>query len=338
MPFVRARLSKTSVAQLPRAVLGGALMGLANLVPGISGGTMLLAAGVYPQFIRSIAEITTLRFRTASIALLGAILASAAVGIIALAGSVKGLVIDHRWIMYSLFIGLTLGGVPVVWRLLKPFTPAAGIGTVCGIAVMVVMVMMRPSAAPDAASSHVLTMLLAGIAGASAMILPGISGSYLWLIMGVYLTVLTAIEQLKITLVGALKESAAWGPVLEPLTLLVPLGIGVVIGVAGISNLMRMLLARYEKPTLGVLLGLLLGAVLGLWPFQQGVAPRPGDVIKGRTMTVESVAALDPKDYPLERFQPSGGQIALSFGLVIVGFAATQAVAWVGRDREEESR
>ena len=158
---------------------------------------------------------------------------------------------------------------------------AAGIGTGCGIAVMVAMVAMRPGASSGEASSNLLLMLLAGVAGASAMILPGISGSYLWLILGVYLSVLSAIEQFKVALVGALKEGAGWGPTVEPLMVLAPLGIGVVLGVVGISNLMRMLLARFEKATLGVLLGLLLGAVLGLWPFQHGVQPQVGDVIKG---------------------------------------------------------
>ena len=335
MPFLRTLLADTSVPQLLRAVLGGTLMGLANLVPGISGGTMLLAAGVYPQFISGIAEVTTFRFRVPTMLLLGAIAASAGLGIVALAGAVKGLVIDHRWVMYSLFIGLTLGGVPVVWRLLKPFTLAAGIGTACGIAVMVAMVAMRPGASTGEASSNLLLMLLAGVAGASAMILPGISGSYLWLILGVYLSVLSAIEQFKVALVGALKEGAGWGPTIEPLMVLAPLGIGVALGVVGISNLMRMLLARFEKATLGVLLGLLLGAVLGLWPFQHGVQPQIGHVIKGRPVTAEALAAIDPKDYPLEPFSPSGGQIAASFGLVLVGFALTQGVAWVGRDHEE---
>lgn len=335
MSFARALFSETSLPQLLRAVLGGTLMGLANLVPGISGGTMLLAAGVYPRFISGVAEITTFRFRAPTIILLGAIAASAGLGIITLAGVVKGLVIDHRWVMYSLFIGLTLGGVPVVWRLLSRFTVPTGVGTLGGIAVMALMVMMRPGQGGDG-SVGILMLLLAGIAGASAMILPGISGSYLWLILGVYLTVLTAIEQLKTGLLGALKQGAGWEPVIEPLTLLVPLGVGVVLGIAVISNLMRMLLARFEKATLGVLLGLLLGAVLGLWPFQQGVAPLPGDLIKGRPMTAETIAALDPKDFPLEHFDPSGGQIAGSLALALVGFGITQAVAWVGRDQEEE--
>ncbi len=114
--------SETDTPPLPllavRGAIGGVLMGLANLVPGISGGTMLLAAGVYPRFINAIGEVTTLKFRKASLLLLGSVVLSALVAIVLLAGPVKDLVVDHRWVMYSLFIGLTLGGVPVVWRLI----------------------------------------------------------------------------------------------------------------------------------------------------------------------------------------------------------------------------
>jgi putative membrane protein len=103
-----------------RGAIGGTLMGLANLVPGISGATMLLVAGVYPGFIGAIAEVTTFRFFARSLVLLAAIVGTAALAILLLAGSVKGLVEDHRWMMYSLFIGLTLGGVPIVWRMARP--------------------------------------------------------------------------------------------------------------------------------------------------------------------------------------------------------------------------
>ena len=88
-----------------KALLGGGLMGLANLVPGISGGTMLLAAGVYPAFISAISEITRLRFRKESVTTLVCVTAAAGLSILLLAGTVKSLVVDYRWIMYS-FVGI----------------------------------------------------------------------------------------------------------------------------------------------------------------------------------------------------------------------------------------
>ena len=125
-----------------RSAIGGTLMGLANLVPGISGGTMLLVAGVYPGFIASIAELTTLRFRTRSIVLLGTVAATAGLAILLLAGTVKGLVQDYRWVMYSLFIGLTLGGVPLIWRMARPASPAVFTAAASTFALMTLMALV----------------------------------------------------------------------------------------------------------------------------------------------------------------------------------------------------
>jgi putative membrane protein len=96
-----------------RGTIGGLFMGLANLVPGISGGTMLLAVGIYPQFINGIAEVSTFTFRPKTLLLLGCIVGAALVAVLGFAGTVSSLVVHQRWIMYSLFIGLTLGGVLV---------------------------------------------------------------------------------------------------------------------------------------------------------------------------------------------------------------------------------
>ena len=168
--------------ELLRAVLGGLLMGLANLVPGISGGTMLLAAGVYPRFVGGIADLTALRFRLRSLAPLAAIVAAAALAIVLFAGLVKGLVVDHRWAMFSIFIGLTLGGVPVVWKLIEPADPRVWAGAAAGMAVMIWMASAQPAGAGGGERSYGL-LFASGVAGVSAMILPGISGGYLLLVL-----------------------------------------------------------------------------------------------------------------------------------------------------------
>ena len=131
---------------LIRAGIGGALMGLANLVPGISGGTMLLAAGVYTQFIRAIAELSTFRFRVQSMVTVGVIVGAAVLAIGLLAGAMGELVINQRWIMYSIFIGLTLGGVPLLLEMLRPVSSGAVFMSIVGIAVMGVMAVTRPGA------------------------------------------------------------------------------------------------------------------------------------------------------------------------------------------------
>lgn len=302
-------------------------MGLANLVPGISGGTMLLSAGVYPEFIGAIAEITTFRFRPRSILLLGCVVAMAGTAILLFAGPTKDLVVDHRWVMYSLFIGLTLGGVPIVWRLARPMSSGLGAGASLGLAAMVLMAVSQPAGGAGASSSY-LMLFLAGVAGASAMILPGVSGGYLLLLLGQYLPILSAVDDFKTGLLG---NPIDWGLVVSAVKVGFPVGLGVVLGVVGVSNLLRLLLDRYRKPTLGALLGLLLGAVVGLWPFQQTVAPAPGDVIKGVVVTAENAESFDREDWPTARFTPSGGQAAMALGLIALGFASTQLIGRMGR-------
>ncbi len=231
-------------------------MGLANLVPGISGGTMLLAAGIYPQFIGGVAEVTTFRFRIRTLLLLAAVIIGALGAIVGLAGPVKNLVVDHRWIMYSIFIGLTLGGAPLLWRMLRPVNAAGVLGAIAGLVAMIALAMVQTGSAGAASADGgyaFVMLLIAGIAGGSAMILPGVSGGYLLLILGQYIIILDAIDTAKN---GAAARD--WAMLGDAAGVFIPVAIGVVVGVVGVSNLIKLLLARFKKATLGVLLGLLL--------------------------------------------------------------------------------
>ena len=321
------------VAVAPRAIAGGALMGLANLVPGISGGTMLLAVGVYPRFVRAVAEVTTLRFRTLSLALLALIAGSAGLAIVLLAGTLRDLVVDHRWVMYSLFIGLTFGGLPLLIGMIRPATRAAWIGAAVGAIGMAALGIAQASdPAPVAGGGGFLGLTFAGAAGASAMVLPGVSGGYLLLLLGQYVPILTAIDDVK----GAL-AARDFGAALDPaLTVVLPVGIGVAIGIAGVSNLLALLLKRYEKATLGVLAGLLVGAVFGLWPFQETALPTPATPASGvdavdATMSIE----VEIAELPVRYFRPGPGQAAGSLGLIVLGFLATTGISLLGRSASD---
>jgi putative membrane protein len=314
-----------------RCVVGGVLMGMANLVPGISGGTMLLAAGIYPRFIGSVADITTLKWRRASLLTLGLVLGAAAVTVPLLAGTVKDLVINHQWVMYSLFIGLTLGGVPVVWKMIDRVTVGVWTGAVVGFVVMAAVASVQSLGVKSTTASDSLPLMFtAGVIGASAMILPGISGGYLMLVLGVYVPVLGAID----TVLKAV-ESASFQQAINPmLTIILPLGVGVVIGVIAVSNALKWLLARYAGPSLGVLLGLLVGAIIGLWPFQEPVKPVVGQVVKGQVMTKEKITELNKDDWPTRKFSPTIGHIAGAIGLMLVGFSVTMAIARFSHERK----
>ncbi len=323
----------TDDASLPllaaRGGFGGLLMGLANLVPGISGGTMLLAAGVYTNFINGIANVTLLRFKLRELVLLGAIVVAAMVSILLFAGPIKDLVIHQRWIMFSLFIGLTLGGVPLVWTLAQPADRRLSYGGVVGFLLMLGIAVA--GGVDQGAGSGYTMSVFAGVAGASAMILPGISGSYLLLLMGQYIPILDAVHTLKEGLKGG--DIAV---IMESMHVVVPVGIGVVLGVVGLSNLLKWLLTKHAQLTLGFLLGLLVGSMFGLWPFEAGVEPAIGDVVKGATVTAENLAEIDPEDWPTEAFKPSLLQIAGSLALAGAGFGLTLLIAKLGGKKAAE--
>lgn len=320
---------------IARGAMGGALMGLANLVPGISGGTMLVAAGIYTRFVDAISDVTRFRFKTSSLVLLGVVVLSALVAIGGLAGVIAQALVDFRWGMYSLFIGLTLGGAPLLVGMIRGrgFGTPAIFGTVAGIAVMAGLVLLQASGASGGGGSGGPVMLfVGGVAGASAMILPGVSGAYLLLLLGLYDTIINSIKAF-VKAGTSMDIDAALGE----LGVVIPVGLGVVFGVVAVSNVLRFLLHRYESATLGVLLGLLLAAPLGLYPFREGVPPNKGDEIKGEVVTEESLPEIDPKDWPQRTFTPSVVQIAGAGGLVVAGFVATLGIARLGREKPKRS-
>jgi putative membrane protein len=323
---------KDSLARLAlRGSFGGLLMGLANLVPGISGGTMLLAAGVYRGFVDGIARVSTLRFRRHDLVLLVSIVATSLVAILLFAGPIKELVIHQRWVMFSLFIGLTLGGVPIVWNMARPATPALWTGVAAGFALMLGVALS--GGLDQGAGSGYGMSVAAGVAGASAMILPGISGSYLLLLMGQYLPILDAVDTLKLGL-GA----RDFAMISQSMHVVIPVGLGVVVGVVGLSNVLKRLLEQRPQPTLGFLLGLLFGSVLGLWPFEQTVDVLPlGESLKGVVITAENLAELtrtvDREDWPSVSYVPGVLRIILATAIAAFGYALTWLIARFGIGR-----
>ena len=243
----------------PRTLLGGFLMGFANLVPGISGGTMILAVGLYDRFVGVIANLSRFRILRADLRFLLVFGAGAALALASLSGLLVGLVSSHRWLMYSLFVGMTLGGVPQILSKVQPLR-GAGLGfPLLGLGLMAWLVFgLTGVSVPET----FLALVLVGAIAASSMILPGISGSYLLLLFGLYETV-----------IGSLSREELMGNTGEALGILIPVALGAALGIALLSNVLKALLERAPRPMHGLLLGLMLGSVLGLYPFQQPVHP-----------------------------------------------------------------
>lgn len=286
---------------LVRIVVGGVMMGVANIIPGVSGGTMILAMGLYEWFVQGIADVTRFRFRFNSLVFL-ALLGVSAVAALFLAVEPINYGLTHfQHVMFALFIGLTLGGVPMLWVELRPIKPVALIGVVIGVVVMIGTTM---ALARFEVPVNFFFLLVGGIVGSAAMVLPGISGSYLLLALGLYFPITDALSAFKDALAAA--DMAAAFQI--GLGVLLPVGLGVVIGIAGLSNLLKLLLQKAHGFTLGSLLGLLLGSVVFLYPFK---AP-------GNKDPFEAAAPMTPAN------------IALVIVALLIGFAVTYGVSKLG--------
>jgi putative membrane protein len=227
---------------------------------------MILAIGLYEEFINSVADITALRFSWRRILFLGFVLGFAAGAILGLAGVILYLLFHYTIGMFALFIGLTLGGAPLLFKSLRPVRADVVVAVVVGLALMVGVFLLKGGAG----FPHNLGMdLVSGVVGSTTMVLPGISGSYMLLVMDQYDRVVGSIRDLKDAArdwdVDALKSS---------LRVVAPVGLGALAGIVILSNVLKVLLRRFHRATVGVLLGVLLGSVIGLWPFTQAVGEK----------------------------------------------------------------
>lgn len=269
----------------PRVLAGGFLMGLANLVPGVSGGTMILALGLYDAFIGAVAEITSFRWSRKLFVFLALIFVGLVIAIGGLAPVAVMLVSEYRWIMYSLFIGMTLGGVPELLKMARPFTPGVWAALLLGLGAMA---FFAYGSASGALEENFLTLVLVGALAASSMILPGVSGSYILLILGFYETVW-----------GAMSPRQVLEDPMGSAGVVVPIVLGSVVGIGLLSNALKLFLEKKRAVAHGLLLGLLFGSVFGLWPFQEAVHPElvEKDYAKAVMMLVqgEGAAAIEER-------------------------------------------
>jgi putative membrane protein len=294
---------------------------------------MLVACGIYTRFIDAVSDVTRFKFTKNDLLTLGCVVGGAIVAIGGLASLIHWSLVHHRWVMFSLFIGLTLGGVPILYAMVRPISKNVIIGVVIGALFMAGLVYLQESGADSSGLSGPVGLIIGGAAAASAMILPGVSGAFLLLLLGMYETIIGAIKDT----ISALKD-ADLGAVMDQMSIVIPVGIGVILGVVVVSNVLKWVLHKYERVTLGVLLGLIIAAPAGLYPFRAGVLPQVGDTIKGELVTAENLEEMqandNAKDWDQRAFKPRPVQIAGSFGIIVLGFGATLGIARLGRERD----
>lgn len=259
-----------------RTLLGGTLMGAANLVPGISGGTMVLACGLYGHFVDATADATRLKFTRRSVAFLLLLWGAKLAAMGALARPVTAAVVSYPAIAYAVFAGMTLAGTPILWRLLPKGRRGGLTAVPLVLAGVVVMLLLTPPTEKPPVDAETFTPtlnipkdLLVGGVALSAMVLPGVSGGTMKLVLGRYEPTVWSIGQTWAWLVPW--EDAA--PVGQWVPIIAPYVIGAVIGLFAVSNLLKWLLKHYENLMAALLLGVLWGSAVVIWP--RGVTEVP---------------------------------------------------------------
>lgn len=253
-------------------LLRGALIGVVETVPGVSGGTVALVTGIYDELIEAGHRITAAarRLVTGPERVVGAreqlrgvnwllvlpLLVGMAAAVLTVAGPVTGLVEDHPETMRALFLGLVAGSVLVPVRLSGGAWRGAELGLFALGAVGGLLLTSLPSTSLE--PSPWVVAPAAAIA-VCALVLPGVSGSFLLLSVGLYQPTLQAVDQRDLGYI-------AW------------FGLWALVGLVVIVKLMRILLTRHHRGTMVVLAGLMIGALRSLWPWQDvsGALQRPG--------------------------------------------------------------
>lgn len=258
-------------------------MGAADIVPGVSGGTVALVLGIYERLIHNVhtgaqalksvltGDLATFRARLGAVewVWLLSLLAGILTAVAALSSVIETLLHDHPVRMAALFFGLVVGSLTIAWRLIRS-VGAVEVATVVGVAVALFLVLGLKSDTEVADGvAEIVTQpwwvfFLSGALAICAMILPGISGSFILVLIGMYTEVIGAVNDRHLVALGA---TAA----------------GCIVGLALFSSVLTWSLEHHHDLVIAAMVGLMLGSLRVLWPWPGGtnttdIASPSGDV------------------------------------------------------------
>lgn len=309
--------------------LRGVCIGSADIVPGVSGGTMAFILGIYEELIDSIRgfgrrdflwALARLRLRDAFAIInwrfLLAVGAGVGLAILTLARGLGWLLEHHPVYVWSFFFGLVFASVIAVSRRIDRWPPLLGVTLVAGAIAAYIFVGLVPLETPETW----WFLFVAGAMASCAMILPGISGAFLLLLLGKYEYVLDAVERIDI---GRL----------------VFVGAGAAVGLISFTQVLGWLLRKYHDLMIALLTGLMLGSLRKVWPWKEDVDwlrdAGGGFVLDshGQRKVIEQALVL-----PDVSSGAMIGEVAGAVALALVGFGAIVVIDRFAESRKEERR
>jgi len=243
--------------------LKGIAMGAADVVPGVSGGTIAFITGIYETLLNSIKSITPKLLPMLKNEGLAAVwnhvngtfllilFAGIGTSVFSLAKIISHLLETYPILLWSFFFGLIVASVIFIGRQIKRWNPTAIIALIAGTVVAYIITIATPSTATES----LWFVFLSGYIAICAMILPGISGSFILLLLGSYQMVLNGVKNLDLMLIAVF-------------------GSGCVIGLLSFSHLLSWTFKHYRNTTLALLTGFMIGSLNKVWPWKQTISTR----------------------------------------------------------------
>lgn len=313
-PAHKISVYKNSPKQLLGVYIKGMTMGAADIVPGVSGGTIALIAGIYERLISALSSIgphlwqifrqqggikgLVAVWQHVDATFLLCLVLGIGTSIKTLSGIIKHLLENQPLLIWSFFFGLVLTTVFILLTEIKRWTVARVGFFVIGM-VAAVFISSLP---PLAGTPSLAYLFLAGAIAICAMILPGISGSFILLLMGAYDTVLEAVHTFNLSII---------------LTLIA----GMVTGLLLFTRILKWLLANYYHATLALLTGFIAGSLVKVWPWKTDAAG---------TLNAEAIHNVAPWHYP------TGAHWLTTVGLILLGAILVSALSWWGHQSQRE--
>ncbi len=241
--------------------LKGLGMGAANVIPGVSGGTIALITGIFERLINSIKSFNfkaikllfTGKFKEfvkyTDLYFLIAIIAGIVVAIVTLARLFDFLFENYPVYIWAYFFGLVLASVYFVGKTVSKWTVSVIITFIIGTAIAIIISLLNPAIE----NKNFFYLIICGVAAICSMILPGLSGSFILFIMGNY----------KLVAIDAINN--------VDIKILIPMLIGAVGGLLAFSHILSWVFKKYRDETISLLTGFILGSVSILWPWQKNL-------------------------------------------------------------------
>lgn len=232
-------------------------MGAADVVPGVSGGTIAFITGIYEELIDTINRVNLITlqilfkqgikpfWRAVNGNFLVGLLAGIFISIVTLAKLITYLLETHPIAIWSFFFGLVFASIPLVAKAVKNWSGSRYFGFAAGAIIAYLITDLPPVEDPGAS----WYLFISGMIAICAMILPGISGSFILLLLGSYSTVLQAVNDRDILSIGIF-------------------GGGCIVGILAFSRFLKWMFSRYHDVTIAILSGFLLGSLNKIWPWK----------------------------------------------------------------------